>query len=96
MSVSKFEVGKTYQTNAICNSDCTFEIKVIKRTAKTIVVEQYAEKPRRMKIWLDDKGQECVTLGSYSMAPTFRAERDLLSDAYSRELEAAQKLMATR
>ena len=29
--VAQFEVGKTYYTRSICNHDCIFSVKVIKR-----------------------------------------------------------------
>lgn len=42
--VAQFEVGKTYYTRSICNHDCIFSVKVIKRTAKTVVVLKDGEK----------------------------------------------------
>ena len=43
--MTKFEVGKTYATCSICNSDCWFSYKVIKRTKCTVTL-------------LDDSGNE--------------------------------------
>lgn len=44
--VAQFEVGKTYYTRSICNHDCIFSVKVIKRTAKTVVVLKDGEEKR--------------------------------------------------
>lgn len=30
----KFEVGRTYATRSVCNSECIFKITIIKRTEK--------------------------------------------------------------
>ena len=37
--MKKFEVGKTYYTQSICDSDCVITGKVLKRTAQTVTME---------------------------------------------------------
>lgn len=73
--MKKFEVGKEYFSRSICNHDCIFSIKVIKRTEKTVTYE-YMNETRRSKIRVDDSG-EYIQPDRYSMAPTFRAEREV-------------------
>lgn len=74
--MKKFEAGKTYVTRSICDSDCKFEIKIIKRTEKTLVFERDG-KQRRTKIFVDADG-EYIAPERYSMAPVWRAARDLV------------------
>lgn len=72
--VKRFEVGATYQTRSICNHDCIFTIKVIKRTDKTVVVEEDG-KQTRCKIH-NISGEETIfPHGRYSMCPVFHAGR---------------------
>lgn len=73
--MNKFEVGKEYFSRSICNHDCIFSIKVIKRTEKTVTYE-YMDETRRSKIHVDDSG-EYIQPDRYSMAPIFRAEREI-------------------
>lgn len=73
--VAKFEVGKTYYTRSICNHDCIFSVKVLKRTAKTVVVLKDG-KEKRCKISLSYTGKEetIAPWGIYSMCPIIGAE----------------------
>lgn len=72
--VAQFEVGKTYYTRSICNHDCIFFVKVIKRTAKTVVVLKDGEE-KRCKIGLSWNGKEetITPWGVYSMCPVIGA-----------------------
>lgn len=72
--VAQFEVGKTYYTRSICNHDCIFSIKVLKRTAKTVVVLKDG-KEKRCKIGLSYNGKEetITPWGIYSMCPVIGA-----------------------
>lgn len=72
--VAQFEVGKTYYTHSICNHDCIFSIKVLKRTAKTVVVLKDG-KEKRCKIGLSYNGKEetITPWGVYSMCPVIGA-----------------------
>lgn len=68
----KFEVGKKYQTRSVGDHDCTFEIKVTKRTEKMITYE-YEGKTRRSKPY-EWNGVERIRPDNYSMAPSFGAD----------------------
>lgn len=72
--VAQFEVGKTYYTRSICNHDCIFSIKVLKRTAKTVVVLKDG-KEKRCKIGLsyNEKEETITPWGIYSMCPVIGA-----------------------
>lgn len=73
--MKKFEIGKEYFTHSICDSECRFTIKVTGRTAKTVSYI-YDGNARRSKIRVDDHG-EYIQPDNYSMAPVFRAEREV-------------------
>lgn len=74
-----FEVGKEYFTHSICDSECRFTIKITGRTQKTVTYI-YDGKERRSKIRSDSDG-EYVQPDHYSMAPVFRAKREVQSEA---------------
>lgn len=73
--MKKFEIGRTYYSRSICDHECVFTILVTSRTAKTVSY-LYEGKQRRSNIKLDDEG-EYIKPDNYSMAPTFRAGREL-------------------
>lgn len=67
----KFQPGQTYFTTSICDSNCVFDLTVARRTEKTITTTE----GKRLGIKVHN-GVECVMpLGSFSMAPTIRADR---------------------
>ena len=72
--IAQFEVGKTYYTRSICNHDCVFSVKVLKRTEKTVVVLKDG-KEKRCKISLSWNGKEetITPWGVYSMCPVIGA-----------------------
>lgn len=68
---AKFEVGRFYSTRSVCDHNCIFTIKVIKRTDKSIwILDESKEK--RCKIYNDENG-EYIIPDHYSMAPVYRA-----------------------
>jgi len=73
--MKSFEAGKNYQTRSICDHNCIFTAKVLKRTAKTVtVITDQGE--ARCKIHTDDEGEEFFfPYGRYSMAPVIKASR---------------------
>lgn len=71
----KFEIGKEYFTHSICDSECRFTIKVTGRTEKTVSYI-YDGETRRSKIRVDESG-EYIQPDRYSMAPVFRASREV-------------------
>ncbi len=72
-----FEVGKEYFDTSACDSDCVYVIKITKRTEKTVTFSRNG-KERRAKLFCDDRG-EYIIPDRYSMAPVFRAEREVQS-----------------
>ena len=74
--MKKFEIGKSYVTRSICDYNCKFVITITGRTAKTVSYN-YMGEARRSKIRIDDDGCEFIQPDRYSMAPTFRAEREV-------------------
>lgn len=70
----KFEIGKTYSHNFVCDSGCWVDWTVLKRTAKTVTIESRGRTFRRA-IKTDDRYEYCLPTGSYSMAPILTAEK---------------------
>ena len=72
----KFETGKTYKTNFICSSDSWIHVTIIKRTEKTVTFEGVmGEGIKRAKIKVYEGVEQFLPTGSYSMAPTMRADK---------------------
>ena len=85
-NIKRFEVGKTYATCSIGNTDCIISAKILRRTASTVTVEMVrggvcGEKIRTFRIskaLTGYIGAEAIKpWGSYSMAPTISADRAL-------------------
>ena len=72
--MTQFKVGSTYQARSICQHDCIFSYKVIGRTAKMVTLDNGNN--YRVKIWEDT--ETIKPEGTYSMAPTLRANRELV------------------
>ena len=75
----KFEVGKKYKHNFITNSDLWVTWVVLKRTAKTITIQDVRDVNDvvRRRIKSDKDTEYVLPFGSYSMAPTLRASRSI-------------------
>jgi hypothetical protein len=70
--MTTFNVGQSYSTRSICDSNCVFSLKVLARTAKTITVQlEGAEK--KLRVFTFDECEAVRPFGNYSMAPTIRA-----------------------
>ncbi len=83
-TIKRFEVGKTYATSSICDSNCIIAVKILRRTASTVTVEMVrgdldGDKVRTFRI--DQKkaehfGEESIKpWGSFSMCPIIDASR---------------------
>ena len=70
-----FEVGKKYYDTSACDHNCIFVVEIVKRTAKTVTFRRNGQE-RRAKIHTDNNG-EYIIPERYSMAPVFRASREL-------------------
>ncbi len=86
--MKKFEIGKEYFDTSACDHNCVFTIKIVKRTEKTVTFERDG-KTRRAKLFSDERG-EYIIPDRYSMAPVFRAEREVQpeEDAGAEEIAA--------
>ena len=67
-----FKSGTEIKTRSICDHNCIFTAKVIKRTAKTVTIITMGEE-RRCKIHVEDNEEFIFPHGRYSMAPVMRA-----------------------
>lgn len=76
--MKKFEVGHVYFDQYACDHEALTTIKIIKRTAKTVTFERNG-KTRRAKLYENADG-EYIMPDHYSMAPVYRAERELLDE----------------
>lgn len=65
--MNTFEIGKEYFTRSICDHNCIFTVKIVKRTAKTVTFLRDG-KERRTKLFTDERG-EYIAPYRYSMAP---------------------------
>ncbi len=72
---SIFEIGKTYTMKYIGDSSLLVEWTVIKRTAKTIQVQDQWGETMKKRIKFDSySNSEFIEKGSYSMAPVLYAK----------------------
>lgn len=76
--MKKFEVGHVYFDQYACDHETLTTIKIVKRTAKTVTFER-SGKTRRAKLYENADG-EYIIPDHYSMAPVYRAERELLDE----------------
>ena len=83
-----FEIGKKYFDTSACDHNCVFVIEITKRTAKTVTFLRDG-KERRAKIHSDERG-EYIIPERYSMAPVFRACREVAEEAPAEEAPAEE------
>ena len=70
--MKRFKTGTTYSTRSICNHDCIFSFKILRRTAKSVWVKVDDETVRRaIEIW--DNKETFYPFGKYSMASIISA-----------------------
>ena len=72
--MTKFETGKTYIYKFCGDQDLAVRCKVIKRTEKTITYVELDENKTFTRKIRETFGVECVSIASYSMAPTLYAD----------------------
>lgn len=69
-----FEIGKTYTTRSIADSECVFSVTVVARTAKTIKASIRGEvKSFRVSASWDGAAESFKPFGTYSMCPVIHA-----------------------
>jgi hypothetical protein len=71
-----FEAGKTYYTRSIGDHNCIIEMKVIKRTEKTITAEVKGEGLKKFRPRVYQNKESVQPWGSYSMSPFIYADED--------------------
>jgi len=84
---TKFEAGKIYSCNSVCDHNCRWFFRVEKRTAKTILVTELnrdltvnthrQNESGRKRIYVFDGVESVNPCGQYSMAPILRANTAL-------------------
>ena len=89
--MSVFEVGKKYWDTSACDHNCVFTIEIIKRTDKTVTFRRRG-KERQAKIYTDNNG-EYIVPERYSMAPVFRACREVAEEAPAGEATTPGKII---
>ena len=80
--MTTFEVGKTYYTRSICDYDCVWRFKVVKRTKTTITIQEvdcdehpFDDQVKVRRIYVYSNCENVRPMGSYSMAPVLTAEK---------------------
>lgn len=73
--MTKFEVGKTYQTRSTCDHNCIFTYDVIARTKKFITIKNEFDEIKRVGVSEYDGQEWASPEGRFSMSPTIRAGR---------------------
>lgn len=81
----KFEVGQCYFDRSICDHNCIFSYLVVKRTEKSVTLQNQDGKVIRRKLRVDDKAEYCSPEGNYSMAPTLCADSILPGEGQNLE-----------
>ena len=67
-----FKTGETYETRSICDYDCIFSFKILRRTKKSVWVKVHNEVVRRgIEVWRD--AETFYPFGKYSMAAIISA-----------------------
>ena len=74
-----FEPGKQYFCRSACNYDSVWAYEVVSRTDKSVRIrdldDDHKITTRRIRVW---QGVEtCLPHGSYSMAPSLAADRQV-------------------
>lgn len=77
--MKKFEIGKTYTMNSVCNHEAVWYFTVKARTAQTITFTSDGNETIRCRIskkFSEYRNAETVfPLGQYSMAPILSADK---------------------
>ena len=87
--MKKFEIGKRYGMNSVCDQDCWWYYTVIDRTACTVTLQD--ENGKIIKCRMNNKRNEIwgceavLPLGNYSMCPVLTAEKEIKPEPKIRE-----------
>lgn len=68
--MKQFKTGQTYSAKSVCDNDCVFTFKIVRRTAKSVwIVGGMVKEITRKVIKRCDGHEYILPLGTYSMAP---------------------------
>jgi len=70
----QFQVGKTYATRSICDSECVFSFTIMARTAKQVTVQVHGKTVKR-GLSLYDGVEQFKPFGNYSMCAIISADK---------------------
>jgi hypothetical protein len=71
--MAQFQVGQTYSTRSICDSECIFSFKILARTAKSVTINVHGKIVRR-GLSLYNGIEQFKPYGSYSMCAVIGAD----------------------
>jgi hypothetical protein len=72
--MTRFQVGKTYQTRSIADYDTIFSFEILGRTAKTVTTKVHGKIVRRGLSVYDDR-EHFKPFGTYSMCAIISADK---------------------
>lgn len=71
-----FEPGKSYFMRSVCDHECIWTYNVVARTARFVtLVDQRSKEHVRAGVRVWEGVEQCMPLGSYSMAPRLCADK---------------------
>ena len=70
----KFEKGKIYATRSICDHNCVFSFKIIKRTDKSVYIQERDGTIARKGLTVYNGVEQFFPYGRYSMAAIISAD----------------------
>lgn len=73
--VKAFEVGKSYWTRSIGDSECIFSFEIVSRTAKQVTFHSRGDTQKR-GIYVYDNSERFMPFGKFSMAPIISADKE--------------------
>lgn len=74
-NIVRFEVGKVYQYRFLTSYDTVVDVKILKRTEKTVTIKDLIDGGEtRRKISVYDGSERIDPLGKYSMSPVLVAK----------------------
>ena len=76
--MKKFEVGKIYKITSVVNHECVWSFKILKRTEKTVTIEESFEGVKTCRISKNiseyNNAETIYPFGKYSMCPVLSAD----------------------
>ena len=76
MSLQQFKAGETYECRSICDHNCVWSFVVVRRTAKTVWIQEDGKgEVKRKGIYVYNDIEKIRPFGSYSMAAVLSADK---------------------